>query len=339
MPPEAAAGIDFAQPWALLLLPAALLPWLRQRRAALEFSTFHLLPADPWGDRLQRAARVLASLALGAIVVGLAGPGRSGGRVMHVGHGAEIQILFDRSSSMDQIITPPGVLAAGSLSAGDSKNSVARGLLARFVARRADDRFALMTFSTRPMRVAPFSDRNDAVLAGLAAAGIGRGLPETDLGSALLAAIGEFEDRAYSGSRVVLIVSDGGAHLDETTQRRIRAGLQRNRIGVDFIYLRSSATSPDLRADHAEDADPATEEVALHRYFQSLATPYHLYQADDPGALAAAMADIDRQQNLPLTVYERVPREDWSRRVHAAAAAVCALLLGTSLLRLTRWTT
>src|SRR5207248_2669420 len=125
------------------------------------------------------------------------------------------------------------------LDRGQPKAKVARDLLAQFVVQRPDDRFALMFFSTKPLSIVSFTQHDEVVQAGIAAADIGRGLANTEVGRALLAAIKEFDLRAYSGSRIILLVSDGGAYLDEATRQRILAGLARNRIALYWIYLRS----------------------------------------------------------------------------------------------------
>lgn len=336
-------AIDFTHPWVLALLPLALLPLLRRRADTLVFSSLAWLPPDPFGRRLGWLWRACAMLAMACSVIGLASPGRSGAQLPRSGHGAEALILMDRSSSMDAIIPPKGlVAAAGGLSEGESKNRVARQLLTQFVTRRPDDRFALTTFSTSVMQVAPFSDHNQAVLAGLAATGIGRGLPNTNMGAALLEAIDAFRLRSYSGSRIILIVSDGGAQLDQATRVRIQEGLARHRIGLYFIYIRSNSISPNLTEVDtdvvATDGAYESEEVALHRFFLSLNTPYRLYQADDANAMAAALAEIDRQQNLPLTFFERMPRQDDSAKFFIAALLACVLLLACRSLELRRWT-
>jgi mxaC protein len=326
---------DFDHPAALALLPLAALPFLRRHGDTLLFSSIALLPADAVGTLLVWARRVLAALAIAAIVIGLASPGRSGAQLQRFGRGAEVMLLMDRSSSMDAVISGRGTMAETSSTAGP-KSKIARDLLTQFVTRRPNDRFALTTFSTGVMPVAPFTDHNQAVLAGLAATEIGRGLPHTDMGSALLAAIDAFHERRYSGSRIILLVSDGGAKLDDDTRQRIQAGLSRNRIGLYYIYIRSSVISPNLNVDIPADADES-EELSLHRFFLSLPTPYHLYQADDSGAMANALADIDRQQNLPLIFLERVPRQDHSDGFFTAALLACLLLLAGGSIQLRAW--
>jgi mxaC protein len=210
------------------------------------------------------------------------------------------------------------------LGRGRQKAEVARELLAQFVAQRPDDRFSLMYFSNRPLSVVPFTQHDAVMQAGIAAGAIGRGLADTEVGRALIEGIAEFDQRAYSGSRIMLLVSDGGAHLNEETMNRVRSGLARNRIALYWIYLRSyNSATLDTTEERWENAP----EIALHRFFQTLQTPYRAYQAEDPEALSRAVADVGRQQNLPLDFLEQIPRQDYSRFFLALAAFSCAMLL------------
>lgn len=334
-------AIDFAQPAFLLLLPLALLPLLRGSRDTLEFASLAWLPADRWGRIAGAVWRALGMVALLAVVLALAGPGQPSGQLPRLGRGAEILVLIDRSRSMDERMLPddwktvdPLVLRAQASSRGTQKGQAARDLLSRFVAQRVDDRFGLMFFSGGPIPVVQFTESDTVMQAGITAGGIGRGLSETDVGRALLAAIAEFEPRAYSGSRIILLVSDGGAFLDPPTQARIVAGLAKHRIGLNWIYLRS-VNGPTL--DMQDSTDGSTPELSLHRFFQSLRTPYRAYQADHPDDLARAVADVGRQQNAPLEYMVAVPRRDHSRAFTWLALAACALLLGYRAVALRSW--
>lgn len=324
-------AFDFVHPWVLALLPLALLPLLRRRGETLLFSHLAWLPPDRLGRAAGLLWRALAVLAMAAIIVGLASPGRSETQIARTGHGMEILILLDRSGSMNTTIVAKGRQAALHTQ-GDSKGDVARELLTRFVEQRPDDRYAFMMFSTSPLRVLPFTERKQAVQAGIGATRIGRGLMNTDIGRAMLAAIEEFDGRPYSGSRIILLVSDGGAQLDAGVRKRIEAGLARNRIALYWIYLRTG-NSPGLG-----DADESALEIALHHFFQSLRTPYRAYEAGDAAAMAAAIDEVGREQNLPLSFMERVPRKDGSGSLFAVALLCCALLLGYRCLQLRSWT-
>ena len=322
--------LEFAHPWALVLLPLAVLPLLPRRRHALAYPHLAWLPRDRAGDALGRAWRLLAVAALLAIVLALAGPMRPESFVQRSGRGAEIVLLIDRSRSMDERMLPadwrtidPLNLRYQAASRGEPKGKVARELLARFVGERPDDRFSLMFFSTHPIRVVRFTQHDAVVQAGITAGGVGRGLADTDVGRALLAAIAEYDQRAYTGSRIVLLVSDGGARLDAATKRRIHAAALGNRVSLAWIYLRS-VNSPML--DTPGEANEAVPEIALHRFFQSLPGAYRAYEADDPESVARAVADVGRQQNFPLDFSERVPRRDFSPLALALAIGCCAVL-------------
>ena len=328
------AGLDFTHPWVLLLLPLALLPLLRRRSDTLAFSAIAWLPADRAGRLAGLLWRAFAVAAMASAVIG---PARAGGEELRSGRGAEVLILMDRSSSMDANVVPKDVKAGGQFNASmPTKSDVVRGLLRQFVAKRPDDRFAFMAFSTSALRIVPFTDDHALVQAALAATGVGRGLPDTLMGKALLASIDEFAGRPYSGSRIVLVVSDGGAQLDEPTRERIRAGLARERIGLYWIYIRSGPNSADLTQEGGGVYD-SVEEMALHSFFRTLATPYRLYQTDDAQMMAAAMAEIDRQQNFPLSYTRRVPRSDYSGGFYLAALLCAAGLLACRAVQLQAW--
>lgn len=332
------AGIDFLRPGLLLLLPLALLPLLARGVDALPYPHTGWLPADALGRSAGHALRLLAALLIACLVIALASPGTPETVAARTGRGAEIQLLIDRSRSMDERMLPsdwrslsPHEIRHQTLSRGPVKAQAARELLAAFVAQRPDDRFAVSFFSASTLHVVPFTQHDEVVQAGIAAGGVHRGLSETDVGGALISSIGRFDKRPYSGSRIILLVSDGGARLDEDTRRAIRAGLEHHRIALYWIYLKGF-NRPDL--DTPGEASEAIPEVALHRFFEGLPTPYHAYQAESSEDLAAAVADVGRQQNYPLDFEERIPRQDHGRAFVQAGLVLALLLLALGRLRI-----
>jgi mxaC protein len=334
-------SLDLSHPWVLLLLPLAALPLLRARSDTLSFSYLPWLPPDPAGRIVGWLRGAFAVLAIASIVVGLAGPGRPQTQVVRTGRGAEIVVLIDRSRSMDQRMLPsdwrtidPIIRTQQAWNRGPQKSKTARELLSHFVAQRPDDRFSLMFFSGGPLPVVPFTQHDEVVQAGITAGGTGPGLSSTDVGRALLAAIAEFDGREYTGSRAILLVSDGGAQLDAPTRRRIAAGMARNRVALYWLYLRS------INGATLDTDDPqgdAIAEVSMHRFFKSMGTPYHAYQASEPKDLAQAVTDVGRQQNLPLDYLELIPRRDYDRACFALGAFACLMLLGFSAVQLRSW--
>jgi mxaC protein len=327
-------ALEFTRPWLLLALPLVLLPLWPGRRHALPFSHLAWLPADRWGRAAGWAQPALAALALLATLLALCDPGLAQTEVPRIGRGAEILLLIDRSRSMDEHMLPddvrgidPADLRVVADSRGEVKGHAARRLLARFVAERPDDRFGVMLFSASPMPLVPFTAHDAVVQAGIAAAGVGRGLATTDVGRALLAAVAEFDGRAYTGSRVIVLVSDGGAALTEATRRQVRAAMARNRVALDWIYLRSVNS---VRLDGVGSELQSLPELDLHRFFQTLPTPYRAYEAVNPTELERAVADLGQRQNFPLEYRELVPRRALTPQCLATAALAC---LGLLLLR------
>ena len=324
-------ALDFAAPWMLALLPLAVLPLLPRRSDTLVFSSVAWLPVDRVGRWAGMLARGSGVLAIAAIVVGLAGPGRSQLQVLRTGSGAQILILMDRSASMDEPMGSNGVESPR----GEAKNKVARASLTSFVNQRPNDRLAFLMFGTSPVLAMPFTYNHRAIEQAIAATAIGRGMPDTQLDRGMLAAIEQFDGRPSSGRRAIVLVSDGGARLDETVRRRIEAGLLRNQIALYFIYLRSGVYSPDLNA--ALPAGESSAEAELHRYFLALKTPYRLFQAGDAKAMMAAVAEINRQQNALTSFVEHLPRQDLSPYCFAVALFCAAMLVTLRLLQVRSW--
>ena len=345
--------MNFDQPGLLWLLPLAVLPLLVHSGGALVNGWISLAPRDRASDVLGWALRGTSVLALAALVVGLAGPYRPEFAIERVGKGAEIVLVLDRSSSMDQGFggaRPSGIKGTGpealdyymSQTPGrlrESKGKVARQLLSEFAAKRPDDRFGMVVFSTLPIRVLEFTQKDEAIQAAITAGDIGRGLSETNIGLALQAALSFFDDQPYTGSRIVILVSDGGDRLDEDARDRIAHFARKHRVAIYWLYLRS-ANSPGLLLEAGEPPQNAetVPEYALHRYFATMGTPYRAYEAGTPDALRRAVEAVNQLENLPLTYFDTVPRRDLAAPCYGAAFICVLLLLAASMVEIRRWT-
>ncbi|MBX3605229.1 MAG: VWA domain-containing protein [Piscinibacter sp.] len=343
----------FDDPWLLLLLPLAVLPLLVSSGAPLANAWLAFAPRDRASTALGIALRALAALAIATLVFALAGPYRPEYTVERVGRGAEIVLVLDRSRSMDQGFAPgrppKGVRGTGPEALDyyfsqaparlrEAKGKVARQLLADFTAQRPQDRFALVAFSTLPMRVLDFTARQEMIQAAIAAGNVGRGLSETHIGRALESALSLWEGRAYTGSRIVLLVSDGGDRLDPDSREHLAQLLRRHRVAIYWLYLRS-ANSPGLTLAEGESgaAAESVPEKLLHQFFESLETPYRSYEAGTSEALEQAIADVNRLENLPITTHDLVPRRELAPWAQAVALVLVLLLLGARLMELRRW--
>src|SRR5262245_59464086 len=265
-------SVLFASPWLLALLPAALLPWVSPRPRGLAYPWLAMLPRDRFSSAAEPALRLCTTLVIVLCVLAAAEPYRPEQRVERIGEGAQIVLLLDRSRSMDE---PFGGMPFDNpleTRGFESKGQVARRLLARFVGSRRNDMYGMVVFSTRPIVALPLTDQPALIAAAIEAGNVGRGLAETEVGAGLLAALDYFEGRPYTGSRLVMLISDGGARLDLGTQTRVRNLLKRHQVALYWLFIRSR-NSPGI-GDAARDADEATAPArALHEYFSSLETP------------------------------------------------------------------
>jgi mxaC protein len=344
--------MNFDAPLWLWALPLAALPLVAPGGRALDGGALARVPGDVASRAVDVVLRVASVLALAAIVVALAGPYRPEVAVERTGRGAEIVIVLDRSRSMDQGFagTSAARAPAGTrpealehyvrqqhVRQREPKRRVAVQMLSEFAARRPQDRFGMVVFSTRPMRVLDFTSKTAIVQAAIAAGDAGRGVADTDIGLAMEAALDMFEGRPYAGSRLVMLVSDGGDHVSPDMRERIAELARRHRVGIDWIYIRS-ALSPGLADEAAAGAASDTvPEYFLHRFFRDIGVPYRAYEAEDPQALQAAIDDIDRLENLPLTYYDTVPRRDLAVWGYGVALAAALLLLAANLVERRQW--
>lgn len=315
-------NIAVDMPIVLAALVLALLPWWRLPLVDSEPASLALVPCDRLSVLLDLALRAVASLAIAALVFGLARPFLGAQSVEKIARGAHIVLTLDRSLSMDQTF-------AGRNPQGgeESKSVTARRLLTEFIGERDHDLFGVVSFSTRPMAVVPLSDDRVAAQAVVAAAAT-PGLAFTNVAEGLLMALSYFRDRRASASRAIVLISDGAAEIDFRSAERLRAQFAEYDASLYWIFLRT-AGSPGLfekPEDARNDNAKAMPERYLHLFFETLKVAYTPYEADNPAALAQAIADIDRLETQPLIYTQRIPRRDLSSWAYAAAASL--LLIG-----------
>ena len=209
MIPSFLSGLDFTTPWVLTILPLALLPLIHRQSDNIGFPALFWLPADSLGPVLRKTLSLVSVLCLAALIIALAGPGNSQTDKERIGRGAELLILMDRSASMDAPVRRHQLKPGEQARPEEPKSQVVRQALSWLVNERPQNRYALTLFNVSAIPVAPFSDDDSLIQAGLAASGIGRGPNKTNMGLALVSAIEQFDNRSYSGSRAILLVSDG----------------------------------------------------------------------------------------------------------------------------------
>jgi mxaC protein len=319
------------QLWPLMLLPLAVLPWVLQWQLNFPHPALQGLPDDPLSVWLERVWKIALSLLIVALSLALAGPYLKSQFIEKVGRGAHVMIVLDRSASMNEPF-----VKKGDVQARVPKMEVARNVLKTLVQQGHDDLMGMVTFSTSPILAAPLGNDRAFVQAALDATEAG-GMGFTAVARGLGMALDYFADQPVTGARAIVLVSDGGAHLDGKTQDMLRAMVMRQQASLYWIYLRSES-GVSLKQTLAEDENiDAYPEYALHEYFQTLNVPYHMYEAENPEAVMAAVRDISTLKNKPTRYLEPVARQDLSHYAYGLAWLATLLLIGLFGLELKRW--
>jgi mxaC protein len=284
----------------------------------MDVSSVGAVPRDGLSRAVDIGLRLLSTLAIAGTVFGLAGLHRGAGLVERTGHGAHIVLLLDRSLSMDEGLALTGEKARM------TKTAAAAGLIEAFFARRPNDAFGLVAFSTQPIPVMPLTEHREAIAAAMAAMRQ-KGLANTDIGAGFLAALKMFDVDDPAASRVLLFVSDGAGHIPDSVQAELRTRMLLQRIHLYYLYLRSG-DSPPLSADGGEHND-LSQPAALDSFFRSLNIPYRGFEASDPAAIVAAVEAVGRLERRQVTYHETVPRSGVEGLCYGLAALCLMLVL------------
>ncbi|WP_270727596.1 VWA domain-containing protein [Shimia sp. Alg240-R146] len=204
-----------AFPWAFLLLP---LPWLvwkfapphREQSKAIRIPFFRQV-TEAAGVEAKAGAAVLARrrvqivvavLAWGLLVLGLARPEQLG------------QLTTIEKAARDLVVA---VDISGSMDAHDMKSDdgspqqrleVVKDVVGEFIEARAGDRVALIVFGTRAFVQTPFTEDLAVVRDLLDATTVGMAGPDTAIGDAIGLAIRTFEASEVE-QRLMVLLSDG----------------------------------------------------------------------------------------------------------------------------------
>lgn len=317
--------ISFSAPEFLLLTPLALIPFIRQAQKPRPYSSLTIIPADQLSSIVYLLIQLCTASVILLLCIGLAGPHSQQYQVQKIGTGAEIVLLLDRSASMNENFT--GRYYGGQ--AKESKASIARDMLTELVQRRENDFFGLIAFSTSPIHILPLTQDKQALISGISASNT-RGRGVTNIAPGLSMAFSFFDAQTPTGSRVILLVSDGAARIEQDTQTTLTQLFQQHKVILYWIYLRDkNSNSLTNRPKNANER--TAPEYFLHQYFSGMGIDYQAFEAEDPQSLQAAIAEIEKLENKPLSFQQKMPREDLSGYLFRMA------MFGLVLLIAVRW--
>ncbi len=319
-------------PWVLWFLPLAFIPLIFKETSLQYYSWNEMIPKDRLSSIIAIILKFIATLILITIIVGLSGPHSQQREIEKTGIGAQIGLVLDRSASMDDPFA-----GKDESKVGEMKSAAAARLITDFVNSRKNDMMGMVSFSNSAMYVLPLTDNKNAIIAAVRATA-GNALFQTNIGSGLTTGAELFYKVPDSGSRAVILLSDGAGRIDAATQEKIKDWFGRLKISLYWIVLRQPGGISIFNTSFkARDDDALPPQIELNEFFKSLNSPFQAYEAEDPKTLQKAIEDINQKEKKPIKYFEKIPGQDYSTHCFVTAALLMIALLTLKLIEVRSW--
>jgi mxaC protein len=321
-------------PWALLLLPLALAPfWLKSHQGQM-YSWLEIMPADRLSDIANLAVKAVTALLLASIVLALASPQGPDRRIQKVGKGAQTVFVIDRSVSMEDPFA--GNSASGR--AAEVKSAAARRLITQFIHSRPDDMMGVVAFTNSALYGVKITSNRDAIYSAINAA-TSSGINQTNIGAGITEAISLFDRIQSSGSRAIILLSDGAGKISPRVKQKISEQLELKKLNLYWIVLREPDDISIFTKGQTYPVDNMPPSIELDQYFHSIRIKYKAYEADNPTALQSALQDIDSRERNIIQYAVSVPGHDYTRDLIVLALVLSVIILIVKNLRVHSWET
>jgi mxaC protein len=319
------------QPWALLLLPLISAPFIFKSHQGQMYSWFEIMPKDKVSDIVNLVLKTIISLLLLSVILALAEPQGVSRKEQKVGKGAQTVIVIDRSVSMDH----PFAGQSTSGRAAEIKSAAARRLITNFIDSRPDDMMGVVGFTNSALYGMKITTNRDAIHAAINAA-TGSALNQTNIGAGITEAVSLFDNIQSSGSRAVILLSDGAGKLSPRVKFKIKQYFNDKKLNLYWIVLREpDDISIFTKEEYSEDATP--DAITLDRYFKSLKIKYKAFEADNPTALQSALQYINSKEKNTIQYTVNIPGHDYSNNLLVLALVLSLLILVIKNLKVHSW--
>ena len=324
--------MTFSFPWVLWFIPIAFIPLLFKEASLQYYSWNEMIPKDRLSRIVAIILKFIATMILLAIIIGLSGPHSRQKEIEKTGIGAQIGLVLDRSASMDDPFA-----GNDQSKVGEMKSAAAARLITDFVKSRANDMIGMVSFSNSGMYVLPLTDNKNAIISAVRATA-GNALFQTNIGSGLTTGAELFNKVPDSGSRVMILLSDGAGRIDAATQEKIKDWLGRFKISLYWIVLRQPGGISIFNTSYkARDDEALPPQIELNEFFKTLRSPFQAYEAEDPKTLQKAIEDINQKEKKPIKYFEKIPGQDYSTHCFVVAALMMIGLLMLKLIEVRSW--
>lgn len=299
--------MTFVHPWALLLLPIAIIPFWLKGHQGQTYSWLAMVPQDRASDIANFAIKIITSLIIVCIILALSTPQSSEQKLLKTGKGAQTVMVIDRSVSMNQPFA--GDVTSGHVA--EIKSKAARRLITQFIDSRPDDMMGVVGFTNSALYGVKITTNRTAIHSAINAATTAS-INQTNIGAGITQAAALFDDIQNSGSRAIILLSDGAGKLSPRVQRAIRKQLVSKNLNLYWIVLREPGDVSIFGDNSRFTEENMPLALRLDKFFQSLKIKYKAYEADDPTTLQSAIQDIDSREKQTIQYSVMVAGHDYA---------------------------
>jgi hypothetical protein len=219
--------------------------------------------------------------------------------------------------------------------AAEIKSAAARRLITQFIDSRPDDMMGVVGFTNSALYGMKITTNRDAIHSAINAA-TGSAINQTNIGAGVTEAVTLFDNIQSSGSRAVILLSDGAGKLSPRVKRKIAEQLTNKKLNLYWIVLREpDDISIFTKEIYTEDQVP--DSIVLDQYFKSLKVKYKAFEADNPTALQSALQYIDSKEKNIIQYSVNIPGHDYSRNLIILALILSVFILIIKNLRVHSW--
>ncbi|MFA6041711.1 MAG: vWA domain-containing protein, partial [Methylophilus sp.] len=295
------------------------------------YSSLEMITKDRVSDIANLIVKIMTALILLSIILAIASPQGASKTEQRLGKGAQTVFVIDRSVSMDHPFAGESISGR----AAEIKSAAARRLITHFIDSRPDDMMGVVGFTNSALYGMKITSNRDAIHAAINAA-TGSALNQTNIGAGITQAASLFDSIESSGSRAVILLSDGAGKLSLRVKYKIRQQFLAKKLNLYWIVLREpddiSIFSKTAYAD-----ENAPDSIMLDRFFSSLKIKYKAFEADNPTALQSALQYIDSKEKNMIQYSVEVAGHDYSKNLILFSLILNLLILVIKNLKVHAW--
>jgi len=297
--------MSFIEPYWLLLLPLAALPFIISVSDKFLISNIDVFHQDNFSKKINLLTKIIMSLINVTLIVVLANPWTNSSTITQVGKGAQLVFVIDRSVSMAKPF-----IGGDDINKSEIKSLATRRILKKFIKKRPLDMIGVVGFSNSALYGSKITKNRSYTYAAIDAA-TRSSVNQTNIGSGISSGLFMFSEIETTGSQALILLSDGAGKISKRVKNKISTIFSEKKINLYWIIIKEpNDVSLFSGNTYLKDREPTV--IKLDSFFKSLNTEYKAYEAENPDALSEAIKDIDSKEKRPIKIERNIPGKNYN---------------------------